>query len=82
MNEHIKELTRVLPFEMVEKYPDNIEKFVELLKQAIWDEVKADFIEDEAINDELDPQDRRYLNGVNGGITDALYRIKQFGIEE
>ena len=31
MNERIKELAQVLPFEWIEKSPDNIEKFAELI---------------------------------------------------
>jgi hypothetical protein len=58
------------------------EKFVELIKQAIYDDVKQDLIEDSEINIEPDSPQRQYLKGCNGGVTDALYRIKMFGVDE
>lgn len=58
------------------------EKFAELIKQAIYDDVKQDLIDEAEINAEPDSLDRRYLRGVDGGITDALYRIKMFGVDE
>ena len=58
------------------------EKFVELIKQAIYDDVKQDLIEDAEINIEPDSLQRQYLKGCDGGITDALYRIKMFGVDE
>ena len=37
MNERIKELAHVLPFEWIEKSPDNIEKFAELIVRECAD---------------------------------------------
>ena len=56
----------------------DLEKFTDLLIQAIYDDVKADLIEDEFINEEDSPLSRQYLHGSNGGTTDALYRISVF----
>ena len=57
------------------------EKFAELLKQAIYDKVKEELIEDEIINIESDRLSREYLKGCNGGIVDALCHIKNFGVD-
>ena len=58
------------------------QKFVELFKQAIYDEVKEDLIPDELVDIEPDSLSRQYLKGCNGGTVDALTRIKNFGVEE
>jgi len=62
----------------------DIEKFAELIKQAIYDEVKEELVEDELINRHRDSLVREYLKGNNRGIVDALNCIKNFGrdIEE
>lgn len=54
-------------------------EFAQLLKQAIYDEVKQELIEDAVINEEHDPMAREYLKGCNGGTVDALCHIKNFG---
>lgn len=56
-------------------------RFAELIQQAIYDDVKQELIEDEVINIEPDRDVREYLKGCNGGIVDALYHIKNFGVE-
>jgi len=62
----------------------HLEKFAELIKQAIYDEVKEELVEDELINRHRDSLVREYLKGNNRGIVDALNCIKNFGrdIEE
>ena len=57
------------------------QKFAELIKQAIYDEVKQDLVDDETIDAEPDIEDRCYLRGSNGGTVDALCIIKNFGDE-
>ncbi len=57
-------------------------KFAELIKQAIYDKVKEELIEDEYIVNEPDRLTREYLKGCNGGTVDALCHIKNFGVEE
>ena len=59
----------------------NPEKFAELIKQAIYDVVKEELIDDAIINEESDPLAREYLKGCNGGTVDALCHIKNFGVE-
>ena len=61
-----------------------LERFVELIKQAIYDEIKEELVEDELINRHRDSLVREYLKGNNSGIVDALNCIKNFGkdIEE
>ena len=64
--------------------PESVVKarnFAELIKQAIYDEVKEELIPDELVNIEPDSLNRQYLKGCNGGVTDALYLIKTFGEE-
>ena len=63
---------------------NRLEKFAELIKQAIYDEVKEELVEDKLINRHRDSLVREYLKGCNGGIVDALTHIKNFGkdIEE
>ncbi len=56
-------------------------KLVELIKQAIYDDVKEELIPDDVIAEE-NPQFQEYLKGCNGGTVDALCHIKQFGVEE
>ena len=59
----------------------DLEKFAELIKQAIYDEVKEELMADEMINIEPDSLSREYLKGCNGGIIDALCLIKNFGVD-
>lgn len=84
MNERIEELAKECYVKTGSEHTDHFAywKFAELLKQAIYDEVKEDLTPDELINIEPDSLNREYLKGSNGGTTDALYRIKMFGVEE
>ena len=61
-------------------YDYELEKFVELIKQAIYDKVKEELIPDDVIAEE-NAQFQEYLKGCNGGTVDALCHIKQFGVE-
>jgi hypothetical protein len=60
---------------------DELEKFAELLKQAIYDQVKQELIDDADINATTDPLAREYLKGCNGGTVDALCHIQNFGVD-
>lgn len=81
MNERIRELYRQ---SMTDGYLGKAfdpEKFVELIKQAIYNDVKEELMDDATINEEPDRVIRGYLKGCNGGIVDALCHIKNFGME-
>jgi hypothetical protein len=58
-----------------------ITKFAELLKQAIYDRVKEELIDDADIDATTDPLAREYLKGCNGGTVDALCHIQNFGVD-
>jgi hypothetical protein len=59
----------------------DLEKFAELLKQAIYDRVKEELIDDADIAATTDPLAREYLKGCNGGTVDALCHIQNFGVD-
>ena len=89
MNEQIKKLAEqagiVIPKDSEYNghiYRNSIEKFAQLIKQAIYDKVKEELVDDEIIDAETDLEDRCYLRGSNGGTVDALYIIKNFGVED
>lgn len=88
MNKRIEEIYCKVANEMAEGKEwaigglDNCNRFAELLMQAIYDEIKEELIPDELVNIEPDSLNRQYLKGCNGGVTDALYIIKNFGVEE
>jgi hypothetical protein len=65
----------------VEFTEEALNKFVELIKQAIYNDVKEELMEDAIINAEPDRVSREYLKGYNGGTVDALYHINNFGVE-
>jgi hypothetical protein len=60
---------------------EHLEKFAEALKQAIYDEVKEELVDDADIADVHDPMMREYLKGCNGGTVNALCKIKNFGLD-
>ena len=83
MNKNILKLIDKVRFVSEPEYPDQdiiFERFAELIKQAIYDEVKEELIPDELVDIEPDSFNRQYLKGCNGGVTDALYIIKNFGV--
>jgi hypothetical protein len=57
-------------------------KLVELLKQAIYEDVAQEFVDDALINIEPDKHCREIMHATNGGVADALDRIRDFGKEE
>jgi hypothetical protein len=59
----------------------DLETFFNLIKQEIYDEIKEELIPDELVDIEPDSFSRQYLKGCNGGITDALYIVKNFGVD-
>lgn len=63
----------------VDGFTVRLEKFAELLKQAIYDEVREELVDDADIDAVQAIEDRYYLRGNNGGIVDALVIIKKFG---
>jgi hypothetical protein len=89
MNERIQKLAEQAAGNFTENFKwdylpeidkDIFEKFAELLKQALYDEIKEELVPEEHIDAELDIEDRCYLRGNNGGIIDALTIIKNFGV--
>ena len=85
MNEKIKDLMTEAGISV--EYVTNtkqiviLEKFAELLKQAIYDRVKEELIDDADIAATTDPLAREYLKGCNGGTVDALCHIQNFGVD-
>jgi hypothetical protein len=59
-----------------------LNKFVELIKQAIYNVVKEELMDDAIINAQSDTVIREYLKGRKGGTEEALYDIKNFGVEQ
>lgn len=56
------------------------EKFVELIKQSIYEKIRDELIPEDLIEDEP-PEWREYLKGGNAGVIDSLFHIKNFGID-
>ena len=84
INQRICELAEQAGWMMsdeVEGFNTRLEKFTELLKQAIYDKVKEELIPDELVDIEPDSLMRQYLKGCNGGTVDALCHIKNFGVD-
>ena len=85
MNEKIKDLMTEAGVSI--EYVTNtkqiviLEKFAELLKQAIYDRVKEELVDDADIAATTDPLAREYLKGCNGGTVDALCHIQNFGVD-
>ncbi len=94
MNERIKELaeqagiTTNLDTDYFEKDMNKwvdyfSEKFAELIVRECINQVLEEKVSEDWIDKEDDIEDRCYLRGNNGGIVDAVIRIKQhFGVEE
>jgi len=77
MNERIKELAEQV---YGSAHYDDF-KFAELLKQAIYDQVKQELIDDADIDATTDPLAKEYLKGYNGGTVNALCHIQNFGVD-
>ncbi len=84
MNERIRELA-----EQAGYLPDmfgvghwdmpEFQNFVRLFKEALAQEIAGEYVGDAIIDAELDIEDRCYLRGNNGGITDAIIIVRNFG---
>lgn len=62
--------------------PDEfVRVYTELLKEAIFNKVKDELVDDADIEGEPSIEDRCYLRGCNGGTIDALCHIQNFGID-
>jgi hypothetical protein len=87
MNERIKELAEQAGFmdswfsESGDDCEPELRKFAELLKAAIYDNVKEWLGTDSQIEDESDPMVREYLKGYDSGNVDALCEIQNFGLD-
>jgi hypothetical protein len=84
MNERIIEMAKQCGYwsgQTIEMNDVGIAKFAELLKQAIYDQVKQELIDDADIDTTTDPLAREYLKGCNGGTVDALCHIQNFGVD-
>lgn len=53
--------------------------FVRLFKEALIQELTGEYVGDPIIDTEPDIEDRCYLRGNNGGITDAIIIVQNFG---
>ena len=91
MNERIQQLADEAKRYALETYPSPYEpyanlydkKFAELIVMECVKQALEEKVSEEEIDKEDDIEDRCYLRGNNGGIVDAVIRIKQhFGVEE
>lgn len=87
MHELIKKIAEQASHQSPDGYPitipynkDFVNKFAELLKQEIYNQVKEELVSEEEILKESNVENRCYLNGNNGGVIDALTIIKNFGV--
>lgn len=56
------------------------EKFVELIKESIYEKIRGELIPEDIIEDEP-PEWREYLKGGNAGVIDSLAHVKNFGVD-
>ena len=91
MNERIKELFHesiedcdgTMKDRVYSLKQSEIEKFAELIVRECVNQALEEKVSEEEIDKEDDIEDRCYLRGNNGGIVDAVIRIKQhFGVED
>jgi hypothetical protein len=98
MNKRIKELAEDAVKAVDDPFPGNplndelekmyipdcfAEKFAELIVRECVNQALEEKVSEEWIDKEDDIEDQCYLRGINGGIVDAVIRIKQhFGIKE
>ena len=54
-------------------------EFVRLFKGALIEKLAAEYVGDDIIDAEPDIEDRCYLRGNDGGITDAIIIVQNFG---
>jgi hypothetical protein len=55
------------------------QNFIRLFKEALVQELTGEYVGDPIIDTEPDIEDRCYLRGNNGGITDAIIIVQNFG---
>lgn len=84
MNDRIKELAieaGYLPdmFGIGHWDMPEFQTFVRLFKEALMQELAGEYVGDAIIDAESDIEDRSYLRGNNGGVTDAIIIVKNFG---
>jgi hypothetical protein len=84
MNDRIKELAieaGYLPdmFGIGHWDMPEFQTFVRLFKEALMQELAGEYVGDAIIDAESDIEDRSYLRGNNGGVTDAILIVKNFG---
>lgn len=56
------------------------EKFVELIKESIYEKIRGELIPEDIIENEP-PEWREYLKGGNAGVIDSLGHVKNFGVD-
>jgi hypothetical protein len=84
MNERIKELAEKAGYQKDSfgvghwDMPE-FKEFVRLFKEALMQELAGEYVGDPIIDAEPDIEDRCYLRGNNGGITDAIIIVQNFG---
>ncbi len=89
MNERIKELAEQAGISFVPNsrpisimgLANELEEFAQLLKEAIYDEVMEELLDEVDVEEEKNPESRAYLRGCNGGLVDALCIIRNFGVD-
>jgi hypothetical protein len=84
MNDRIKELAieaGYLPdmFGIGHWDMPEFQTFVRLFKEDLMQELAGEYVGDAIIDAESDIEDRCYLRGNNGGVTDAILIVKNFG---
>lgn len=84
MNDRIKELAieaGYLPdmFGIGHWDMPEFQNFVQLFKEALMQEIAGEYVGDAIIDAESDIEDRCYLRGNNGGVTDSILIVKNFG---
>ena len=55
------------------------QNFVRLFKKALMQEIAGEYVGDAIIDAESNKEDQFYLHGNNGGVTDAILAIQNFG---
>ena len=85
MNKRIQELAEQagIHIQYTPGMEELIGKFAELIVRECVKQALEEKVSEEEIDKEDDIEDRCYLRGNNGGIVDAVIRIKQhFGVEQ
>ena len=80
MNKKLKERVEQVDPTIYDQLDANVldpflHKYAEALIDEIYSKVREELIDDADIMAQPDPEDRRYLQGCNGGTVDALFHI-------